>query len=248
MPSAESNSAGSRFPTTAWSMVAKAGDCHDAGFRQSLALLCGSYWLPVYAFILRKGFGPEEARDYTQEFFTRVIEKEYLRDVDRSKGKFRSFLLAAVSHFLSNQLDSLRAQKRGGGREPISLDRDETEARRPFEPAHGSTPESQFEYQWALTVLERALERLRTQYSSVDFLRLKPFLLGEAAHGELAATARQLATSEGSLKVAVHRMRKRFREMLRSEVANTVSDPDQVDEEIGYLITVLARGGDWREM
>jgi DNA-directed RNA polymerase specialized sigma24 family protein len=248
MSSAENHPAASRFPTTAWSMVAKAGDCHILEYQESLARLCGSYWQPVYAFIQRKGFDLEEARDCTQEFFTRVIEKEYLRDVDRSKGKFRSFVLVAVSHFLSNHLDSLRAQKRGGGRDPVSLDGDDTETRRACEPAHDSTPEALFEYQWALTVLECALDRLRTEYSSTDFFRLKPFLLGDAAHGQLAAAARQLATSEGSLKLAVHRMRKRFREKLRAEIANTVSDPALVDEEIRYLVAVLARGGELRQM
>jgi DNA-directed RNA polymerase specialized sigma24 family protein len=229
-------------------MIAKAGDSHTLEYQDSLARLCGSYWQPVCAFIQRKGFNPEEARDCTQEFFTRVIEKEYLRDVDRTKGKFRSFLLAAVSHFLSNHLDSLRAQKRGGGRDPVSLDAAGTEIRRACEPAHDSTPEAQFDYQWALTVLERALECLRTEYSSADFFRLKPFLLGDAAHGQLAAAARQLATSEGSLKVAVHRMRRRFREKLRAEIANTVSDPALVDEEIRYLVAVLARGGELPQM
>ena len=248
MSPAEKHPAASRFPTTEWSMVVKAGDCLTREYQEALSRLCNSYWQPVYAFIQRKGFDPDEARDCTQEFFTRVIEKEYLRDVDRSKGKFRSFLLVAVTHFLSNHLDSLRAQKRGGGREPVSLDADDTETRRAYEPAEDSTPEAQFDYQWALTVLERALDRLRTEYSAADFSRLKPFLLGDAAHGQLAAAARQLATSEGSLKVALHRMRKRFREKLRAEIAKTVSDPALVDKEIRYLVAVLARGGEMPQM
>jgi RNA polymerase sigma-70 factor (ECF subfamily) len=217
-------------------------------WKDSLARLCGAYWAPVCAFIERRGFGPEEARDCTQDFFTRLIEKEYLRDVDRSKGKFRSFVQASVSHFLSNYLDSARAQKRGGGRHPVPLDWGDTGAGPPIEPAHHMTPEAQFEYQWARTVLDRAMERVRQHYAPAEFDRLKPFLLGEMAHGEMAAAARQAATSEGALKVAVHRMRKRFREALRAEIADTVSDPGEVDEEIRYLVRALARGGNGGEM
>jgi RNA polymerase sigma-70 factor (ECF subfamily) len=228
-------------------MVVKAGHSGGKFSRESLGSLCASYWHPVYTFIRRKGFDSDEARDCTQEFFTRVIEKDYLGDVDRSKGRFRSFLLAAVSHFLSNHLDSGRAQKRGGGQEAVSLESEGVQGRR-HEPAHASTPEALFEYDWALTLLERALDRLRAEYADPDFLRLKPFLLGEVAHGQLAATAQQWGASEGSFKVAVHRMRKRYREALRTEIAETVSEPGQVEEEIRYLMAVLARGGELRRM
>jgi len=229
-------------------MVVRAGHGSNLDSRESLARLCAAYWQPVYAFIQKKGFGPEEARDYTQGFFTRLIEKEYLRDIYRSKGKFRSFVLASVSHFLSNHFDSLRAQKRGGGRDLVPLDGGGADPRWDFEPAHTATPEALFEYQWALTVLERAIERLREDYAPAEFHRLKPFLLGETAHGDLAAAARRLNVSEGSLKVAVHRMRKRFRQTLRAEIAGTVADPREVDSEVRYLIEVLSRGGSGRQV
>jgi RNA polymerase sigma factor (sigma-70 family) len=232
----------SSFPTTIWSIIASARDPESKSSRESLARLCTSYWHPVYAFVRHKGFDAEEARDCTQEFFARVIEKQYLADVDRSKGRFRSFLLAAVSHFLSNYRDARRAQKRGGGEHPIPLEDEDANGRHRHDPAHASTPEALFEYHWALTLLDRALERLRAGYTQADFLRLKPFLLGEAAHGELAATAQQLGASEGALKVAVHRMRRRYRDALRSEILETVSEPSQVDSEIRYLMEVLARG------
>jgi DNA-directed RNA polymerase specialized sigma24 family protein len=236
----------SQFPTTAWTIVAKAGDSQTQAFHESLASLCASYWNPIYVFIQRKGFSPEDARDCTQEFFTRVIEKQYLRDVDRSKGRFRSFLLAAVVHFLSNRQDAARAQKRGGGRQPLSLDERDSSGHALAEPAHFLTPEAQFEYQWAVTTLDRTLARLQADYSPSDFPLLKPFLLGEARHGEISVAARQLSMSPGALKVSVHRMRKRYRQLLRAEIAQTVSEPAQIEEEIRYLVSVLARGGSTR--
>ena len=215
---------------------------------ESLGRLCASYWHPVYVYIRHKGFDSDHARDCTQEFFAQLIEKKYLADVDRSKGRFRSFLLAAANHFLSNYLDAANAQKRGGGRQLLSLEDESMSRVLSCEPSNASTPEALFEYHWALALLDRALERLRAGYAPADFLRLKPFILGEAAHGQLAATAQQLGTSEGALKVAVHRIRKRYREALRSEISETVSEPGQVDEEIRYLMEVLSRGGPGREM
>ena len=233
----------SRFPTTAWSLIAGARDCPTQALQTSLAGLCASYWQPVFNFIQRKGIPAEEARDCTQEFFARVIEKKYLRDVDRSKGKFRSFLLVSVTHFLSNRLDAERAEKRGGRNPPLSLDSRNEEGRPGLEPAHFATPEVLFERQWALTVVGRALDRLRASYPADQFGRLKPFLLGEAPHGELTALARDRGMSEGAVKVAVHRMRKHFRQALRDEIAQTVANPELVDQEIRYLITVLGRAG-----
>jgi RNA polymerase sigma-70 factor (ECF subfamily) len=227
-------------------MVVKAGNPQTRFFEESLERLCSCYWHPVYVFIRSKGFSSEEARDHTQEFFARVIEKQYLAGLDRSRGRFRSFVLAAVSHFLSNQLDAQRAMKRGAGRnpEPLEIQHAEGEYRR--EPSHASTPEALFEYQWALTLLDRTLKRLRAEYAAPDFNRLKPFLMGEAERGEIAGAAAEMGISEGALKVAVHRLRKRYRDTLRAEIAETVSEPDQVQEEIRYLLAILARGGEGR--
>src|SRR5262249_32962700 len=213
-------------------------------FKESLARLCTSYWYPVYVFIRRKGFNSEDARDCTQEFFARVIEKQYLAGLDQSKGRFRSFMLAAVSHFLCNQLDAQRTRKRGVGCDilPLEIENEEGEYRR--EPSHTCTPEALFEHQWALTLLDRTLKRLRAEYAGPDFNRLKPFLMGEAERGHIATTAAEMGISEGALKVAVHRLRKRYREALPSEIAETVSEPEQVQEEIRYLLAVVARGGE----
>jgi len=242
------DSGGSAFPTTSWSLVLKAGNPQTQFFQESLSRLCRNYWHPVYAFIRRKGFDSDEAQDCTQEFFLRVIEKEYLADIDQSKGRFRSFLLAAVSHFLSNRLDAARAQKRGGGK-VVSLERDDTQGGDRYEPAHLSTPEALFEYHWALTLINRTFQRLRKGYAASEFVLLKPFLLGEAKHGELVATAQRMGVTNSAIKVAVHRMRKRYREALRAEIAETVAEPAQVEEEIRYLMVTLARAGNLpREM
>jgi RNA polymerase sigma-70 factor (ECF subfamily) len=227
-------------------MVVKAGNPQTRFFKESLERLCSSYWHPVYVFIRSKGFSSEEARDHTQEFFARVIEKHYLAGLDRSKGRFRSFVLAAVSHFLSDQLDAQRARQRGGRRnlEPLELQRAEGEYHR--EPSHASTSEALFEYHWALTLLDCTLRRLRADYARPDFDQLKPFLVGDAERGEISGVAAEMGLSEGTVKVAVHRLRKRYRDALHAEIAETVSEPDQVQEEIRYLLAVLARAGENR--
>jgi DNA-directed RNA polymerase specialized sigma24 family protein len=233
----------SRFPTTAWSMVVKAADPQSHSFQESLARLCAMYWYPIFVFIRSRGFTSEEARDHTQEFFACVIEKQYLAGLDRSKGRFRSFVLASICHFLANRLDSERAAKRGGGREILPLEcqyEGETYFR---EPSHACTPEALFEHQWALTLLDRTLKRLRAEYAGPDFNRLKPFLMGEADRGQMAIAAGEMRMSEGAFRVVVHRLRKRYRDALRAEIAETVSEPDLVEGEIRYLLTVLARGG-----
>src|SRR5215472_1241825 len=198
---AEPLASSSRFPTTVWSMVVKAANPQTQCSSESLARLCTSYWRPVYVFIQGKGFNSDEARDYTQEFFARLIEKHYLAGLDRSKGRFRSFLMAAASHFLCNCLDAQRTQKRGGGRDILPMDAEAAEGEYRREPSHTSTPEALFEHQWALTVLDRTLKRLRAEYSGPDFNRLKPCLLGEAERGQIAQTAAEIGISEGALKV-----------------------------------------------
>jgi RNA polymerase sigma-70 factor (ECF subfamily) len=231
-----------RFPTTSWSLIVNARNLNDQVSREALGRLCSSYWLPVFVFIRRKGLDPDQAKDCTQDFFVAVLEKDYLAGVARSKGNFRSFLLAAVTHFLSNRFESERAQKRGGGLRIFSLDMEDAEGAYRSEPASSLTPEELFEYRWATSLLEDTLGQLRNGYAGDDFDELKPFLTGEEAHGDGVAAAERLGMSAGAFKVAVHRLRKRYRDVLRAEIAKTVADPAQVDEEIRFLLVILARG------
>ena len=231
-----------RFPTTSWTLIVNAGDLNNEVSREALGRLCSSYWLPVFVFIRRKGLDPDQAKDCTQDFFTALLEKDYLAGVARSKGNFRSFLLAAVTHFLANRFDSERAQKRGGGQPIVSLDKEDAEGAYRNEPANSLTPEELFEYRWATSLLEDTLGRLRDGYAGDDFEVLKPFLTGEETHGDGASAAQRLGMSAGAFKVAVHRLRKRYRDVLRAEIAKTVADRAQVDEEIRYLLMILARG------
>jgi len=231
-----------RFPTTSWTLIVNAGHPDDEVSREALGRLCSSYWLPVFVFIRRKGLDPDQAKDCTQDFFTALLEKDYLAGVSRSKGNFRSFLLTAVNHFVSNWFQAVRAQKRGGGRQIFSLNKEDAEDAYRSEPANSLTPEELFEYRWATSLLEDALRRLRDGYAGKDFELLKPFLTGEESHGDGAAIAQRLGLSTGAFKVAVHRLRKRFRDVLRAEIAKTVADPADVDEEIRYLLFILGRG------
>ena len=231
-----------QFPTTSWTVIVQAKNRDGESAEKALGRLCTVYWYPVFALLCRKGLDSDRARDCTQDFFTTLLEKDYLTHIERSKGKFRSFLLVAVSHFFSNWLDAEKALKRGGGRVMLPLEFDNAEGTYHSDLGHSLTPEAAFEYHWARTLLDRTLMRLRAMYSNPDFDRLKPFLVGEAARGEGAATAEQLGMSEGAFKVAIHRLRKHYREVLREEIAETVADPSQVDDEIRYLLKVLAQG------
>lgn len=238
--------AGRRFATTRWSLVRAAADGAGAGGREALETLCRLYWYPLYAHIRRRGHAVEAAQDLTQEFFARLLEKEWLRTADPQRGRFRSFLLAAADHFLSNQHDRARAEKRGGGRVVLSLDFGDAERRLATEPADPATPERAFERRWALTLLELVLQRLRDEYATPAraalFDRLQPYL----AHGRGPASYRELATelamTEGAVKVAIHRARQRFAALLRHEIAQTVTHPAEVDDEIRHLFTALAGG------
>src|ERR1017187_2464726 len=232
----------SRFPTTSWTLIVNAQDLDHKVSREALGSFCGTYWYPVFAFIRRKGLDSDRARDCTQDFFAALLEKDYLAGVERSKGNFRSFLLAAVGHFLSNQFAAERAQKRAGGQRFLSLEMENAEGIYRNQPADSLTPEALFEYSWATSLLLRILQCLRDRYSDHDFDLLKPFLIGEEARGDGIATAERLGMSAGAFKVAINRLRKRYRDVLREEIARTVADPAQVDDEIRYLITVLARG------
>jgi len=233
------------FATTRWSMVIAAGEHRSAASHTALATLCENYWYPIYAFVRRRGFDIHEAQDITQDFFSRLLEKDVLQAADPERGRFRSFLLASVSNFLANYRDQLRAQKRGGGQTPLSLDMALAEQRYACEPAHQETPEKLFHRRWGVTVLERALQRLRDDYQQNErlplFDRLKPSLLGEKSvdanrYQDIAA---ELGMSESAIKVAAHRMRKRFREFLQDEIGQTLASQDDIDDEIRSLFAAL---------
>jgi RNA polymerase sigma factor (sigma-70 family) len=250
MAAAESNpepvaARAGRFATTCWSVVVAARDAPSALAHEALAALCQAYWFPLYAYIRRHGHAPQEAEDLTQEFFTRLVDKDFLANVDRGKGKFRSFLLAACSHFLANEGDRARTWKRGGRCSIVSLDFAGAEARYGLEPAHDVTPEKLFARRWGLTLLDHALARLRTEYAAKDktalFDRLRVCLLGEGGQDRFphARIAYDLGMSPAAVRVAVHRLRQQFREVLRDEIVKTVEEPEQIEDEIRDLFAAL---------
>jgi RNA polymerase sigma-70 factor (ECF subfamily) len=233
-----------RFATTHWSVVLAAGDRESPQARAALAELCAAYWHPLYAYVRRLGYGVDQAQDLTQEFFTRFLEKNYLREVDRERGKFRTFLLVSFRHFLANEYDRATAQKRGGGRSVLSLDFRKSERREGLEPCHALTAERLYERRWALALLEQALARLRMEYEQSRrgnlFGALKVFLTGERAgvsHEQLAA---RLGMTTAAVTVAIHRLRQRYREVLREEIAKTVNAPSEIDTEIRDLFAALS--------
>ena len=213
--------------------------------RAALGALCETYWPPLYAYLRRADCTPNEAEDIVQGFFARLLEKGDLAQVAPERGRFRSFLLVAVKHFLANERKSARAIKRGGGRKVVSLDVDMAESRyRAGSPTSGPTPEAVFERQWAITLLDRVRGQLRDEFTSAGkeerFEHMQPFLTGEGAgsHRE-AATA--LGLSENAFKVAIHRMRQRFGALLRAEIAQTVAGEDDIDDEIRHLFEALRK-------
>ena len=231
----------SRFPTTRWTTVIAAGGRQQKESRSALVSLCENYWYPLYAYLRRRGYPADEAQDLTQEFFIRVLEGRYLDRADPEKGRFRSFLLVSLKFFVADEEDRLRARKRGGGMIE-SLELSSGEERYQREPAHGETPQRIFERRWAISMLERVVERLRTEFilhgRPEHFDRLKVFLLGQS-DAPYSALAREMNTSEGALKVAIHRLRKRYRELFRQEIADTVADPNEVESELRFLAAVL---------
>jgi RNA polymerase sigma-70 factor (ECF subfamily) len=232
-----------RFVTTHWSVVVAAGRHSSPQAREALATLCRTYWYPLYAFVRRQGFSAEESKDLTQEFFVRLLEKEYLAVVDREKGRFRSFLLAACKHFLSNERDRARAKKRGGNQDFITLNVDDAESRYQLEPAHDLTPEKLFERRWAMTLLEQVLAHLRKELVEAGkanlFNQLKDLLTADKSKISYREAAEKLGTTEGAAKVAVHRLRKRYRELLHEEITKTMNESDSADDEIRQLFSAL---------
>jgi RNA polymerase sigma-70 factor (ECF subfamily) len=231
------------FDTTRWSVVAAAGDTQSPNSKEALTTLCRVYWYPVYAQFRQLGTGPDAAQDLTQGFFAELLEKGSLKIADPDRGRFRSFLKASLRHYLSHQRRRERAGKRGGGQALIALDADEAESMYGLEPTVGETPESVFEERWARTLLQHVLDRLQGEMRGAGgrerFRRLRPFLAGQGERGGYRAVAADLGISESAVKVTLHRMRRRFGEILREEVASTVADPEDIDAEIRYLFQVL---------
>ena len=233
----------SDFPTTRWTLVVAAADPQRKEARSALVSLCEGYWYPLYAYVRRRGYQADQAQDLTQEFFIRVLQGGYLDRADPEKGRFRSFILTSLKFFMADEADRGRALKRGGGAVlPLELSSGEDRYQR--EPAHDETPERIFERRWALSVLDRVVGRLRNEFVQhgrpEHFERLKMFLLGKS-DAPYAALAREMNTSEGALKVAIHRLRKRYRELFRQEIADTVADPGDVESELRFLAAALTR-------
>jgi RNA polymerase sigma-70 factor (ECF subfamily) len=235
---------GRRFATTRWSLVLAAGQDAAAGSAEALARLCEIYWYPVYAFVRHQGYSSDDAADLTQAFFTRVLERHYFAGADPGRGRFRAFLCAAVRHFLSNERDWARALKRGGAHQIVPFEAVTAEGRYRREPRDEVTPETLFDRRWALLVLERALERLREEHRAAGkielFERLKGFLTGDHGDQPYAEAAEHLSMTEGALRVAVHRLRRRFRDALTSEIAETVSDPADAAAELDHLMRAVS--------
>jgi RNA polymerase sigma-70 factor (ECF subfamily) len=233
------------FPTTHWSLVARAGGVSSPGAREALELLCRAYWFPIYAFIRRHGADAEAARDLTQTYFTRLLEKDLLLAADPRKGRFRSFLKTDCTYFLADQRDREKAQKRGGVRAMIRIEALDAEDRYRREMADELTPERQFDRTWALTLLDRVLDQLAAEYADSRrgalFERLQAVLTPGSPLSSYAALAAQLGMTEGAVQVAVHRLRRRYRAILREHIAATLDEPTDADveDEIRALFAAL---------
>jgi RNA polymerase sigma-70 factor (ECF subfamily) len=229
------------FTTTLWSVVLRAGGDESATARAALAELCETYWYPLYSFVRRRGYGPDDAEDLTQSFFASLLENAVLKRADRDRGRFRTYLLAALKNFLANEWDKQRAAKRGGRHVITSLDQASAESRFRLEPSYEAAPERHFERQWALAMLDQSLLSLRDEYAAQGkttlFEDLRGVITGGAApYAEIALRHKM---SEAAVKVAAHRLRRRYREILRLRIAQTVEE-DEVDDEVRQLLAALA--------
>ena len=248
VPEGQSDARGApHLATTHWSEVLAAGAAASPQADDALARLCRAYWYPLYAYVRRQGHGSADAEDLTQEFFARLLEKNFLKAATPEKGRFRSFLLVALKRFLANEWERARAQKRGGGAKPLSLDEMSAEERYRHEPADALTADQLYDRRWALDLLDRARQRLRDEYLSAGkadrLAHLEPFLSGGPATPDYGQAAAQFGVSEGAMRQEAHRFKKRFGELLRDEVAQTVAQPDEVADELRYLIDVVCRWG-----
>ncbi len=244
-PSSDSLAPGAaQFGPTRWSVVLSAGGTDTTSAHVALTKLCQTYWYPLYAYVRRRGFSPPDAEDMTQEFFARFLEHDWVANADREKGRFRSFLLSAMNHFLANEWDKARAKKRGGGATLLPLEFNTAETRYSREPADNVTPEQQFERHWALALLATVTDRLRNEYEQDGkaqlFAALHPCLVGDRTSQPYEELARKLGLTEGAVKSAVHRLRQRYRQLLHEEISQTVAEPAEVEEELRHLIAVLA--------
>jgi RNA polymerase sigma-70 factor (ECF subfamily) len=234
-----------QFSATSWTnlLMARAGNSQES--EAALEKLCRTYWYPLYAHVRRRGFDADQAQDLTQDFFFRIIRENYLGSVDRTKGKFRSFLLAALDHFLLDQRKRANAQKRGGGQTIISLDEEDAEGRFQNEPAVEMSPEKLFTRQWFLTLYEQVLRGLRTDWVAAgkerQFDELKVFLTDDTGFRDYAGPAERLGMTTNAVAVAVHRMRDRCRELMYAEIARTVASPEEMESEVRHLLATLER-------
>jgi DNA-directed RNA polymerase specialized sigma24 family protein len=237
--------AASDFLTTHWSIVLRAVRGDDSDAQDALAFLCQRYWYPLYLFVRQKGFEREHAEDVTQGFFARLIEKQVLERATPSRGRFRSFLLASLQNFLANEWDQTQSRKRGGGRVHLSLDVEAGERKLRVEPFHNLTPERIFDRAWAIQLLELVVNRLRQEFADkekeAEFDALQSFLAGKHADASYERTAAAMGLSLAAVRQAAHRLRKRYRELLRAEVGDTVAGEDEIDDEIRGLFEALGR-------
>ena len=234
------------FVTTHWSVVLSAREKVSTQSDAALERLCRTYWYPLYAWVRQQGHSPHDAQDLTQEFFARLLQKDYLQAAAREKGRFRTFLIVALKRFLANEWDRARAQKRGGGQALLSLDTAAAESRYQIEPAATLSADLIYERRWALTLLEQTMTALREEFTSAgkqrEFESLKTFLTAERGEIPYSEIAAKLGINESAARVSVHRLRKRFREVFRQQIAHTVARPEDVEEEVRYLLTALGHG------
>lgn len=241
--SGEPSASGKWFATTHWTVVLGAADSAAPGAQEALEKLCRIYWFPLYAYVRRQGHSQEDAQDLTQEFFARFLQKEHLARADRERGRFRTFLLTSLQNFLRHEWEKVRAQKRGGGRTPVPWDDELAETNYRLEISEQLTPDQIFEQRYAMALFRNALARLQEDYAakgkSAQFEQLKEFLSTEPGEGKYAEIASRLGMSAGAVAVAVHRLRLRYGELVREEVAHTVTTPAEVEEEMRYLIKLI---------
>ncbi|MCA9138968.1 MAG: sigma-70 family RNA polymerase sigma factor [Planctomycetales bacterium] len=233
----------SSFETTQWSVVLSAGHSEPERARTAIEQLCRRYWFPLYAFIRRRGHDEPESEDLVQAFFVRILEKDVFAAADRDRGKFRTFLLSSLENFLSNERAKGNALRRGGGVKRLSLDRCDKDGNTLQLIADDCSPEDEFHRQWAIAVLAQTLEVVESEYRQTGkaalFNALSPYLSADSQQKPYAVVAESLKMSESNVKVAVHRLRRRYRKQLELEIAATVESPSQVDEEIRQLFQML---------